>query len=106
MQALTLPARRGWRWLSEGFGIFSKNRLMLSLAVLGYWMLMVLINSFPQFSIPSAISSCRLISCTRSTRTPVISNVIRLALLGMKIDGVHLGAMKLVFLLYFSQSAL
>jgi hypothetical protein len=47
MQALTLPARRGWRWLSEGFGIFRKNQLMLSLAVLGYWMLMALINSVP-----------------------------------------------------------
>lgn len=47
MQALTLPAGRGWRWLSDGFGIFRKNRLTLSLAVLGYWMLMVLINSFP-----------------------------------------------------------
>jgi hypothetical protein len=47
MQALTLPARRGWRWLSEGFAIFRKKQLMLSLLVLGYWMLMALISSFP-----------------------------------------------------------
>lgn len=47
MQALTLPAARGWRWLSEGFWIFRRNQLMLSLAVLGYWMLMALINSLP-----------------------------------------------------------
>jgi len=47
MQALTLPARRGWRWLSEGFVIFRKKQLMLSLLVLGYWMLMALISSFP-----------------------------------------------------------
>lgn len=47
MQALKLPARRGLRWLTEGYAIFRRNRLMLSLAVLGYWSLMALINSLP-----------------------------------------------------------
>jgi hypothetical protein len=47
MQALTLPARRGLRWLTDGYALFRKNRLMLSLAVLGYWSLMALINAFP-----------------------------------------------------------
>ncbi len=47
MQALTLPARRGLRWLTEGFGIFRRNRLLHSLAVLGYWSLMALLNSLP-----------------------------------------------------------
>ena len=47
MQALKLPARRGLRWLTDGYALFRKNRLMLSLAVLGYWSLMALINSFP-----------------------------------------------------------
>ncbi|MFZ4539059.1 BPSS1780 family membrane protein [Propionivibrio sp.] len=47
MQALTRPANRGWRWLFDGFLIFRKNQLMLSLAVLGYWMLMALINTVP-----------------------------------------------------------
>lgn len=40
MQALTLPARRGWRWLTEGFQIFRKKQLLLSFLVLGYWVLM------------------------------------------------------------------
>jgi hypothetical protein len=72
MQALTLPARRGWRWLAEGFRIFRKNQLMLSLAVLGYWILMALINSvpligqlvatllIPVFSV-SLMNACRLL---------------------------------------------
>lgn len=47
MQALKLPSRRGLRWLAEGFGIYRRNRLMLSLTVLGYWSLMALINSLP-----------------------------------------------------------
>jgi len=47
MQALTLPARRGWRWLADGFAIFRRKQLMLSLAVFGYWMAMALISAFP-----------------------------------------------------------
>jgi hypothetical protein len=72
MQALTLPASRGWRWLSEGFGIFRKKQLILALLVLGYWMLMAVINSVPYigqlaatllipvFSV-SLMNACRLI---------------------------------------------
>lgn len=47
MQALTLPALRGWRWISEGFVLFRKKHLMLSLLVFGYWVLMALVNSLP-----------------------------------------------------------
>ena len=72
MQALTLPARRGWRWIAEGFGIFRTRHLMLSFFVLSYWMLMALINSLPfvgqiiatllipVFSV-SLMNACRLI---------------------------------------------
>ncbi len=49
MQALTLPARRGWRWISDGYRIYSKNRLMLSMIVFGYWLLMMVVNSVPVF---------------------------------------------------------
>ena len=47
MQALTLPAGRGWRWLYEGFQIFRKSPLMLSLILLSYWMLMATVGSLP-----------------------------------------------------------
>ena len=72
MQALTLPARRGWCWLTEGFAIFRRNQLRLSLAVLSYWILMALINSvplvgqlaatllIPVFSV-SLMNACRLL---------------------------------------------
>jgi len=73
MQALTLPARRGWRWLFEGFQIFRKKQLMLSFLVIGYWILMLLVNSvpwigqvlatvlIPAFSV-SLMNSCRLVA--------------------------------------------
>ena len=73
MQALTLPARRGWRWLSEGFLIFRKKQLMLSFLVIGYWILMLLVNSvpwigqvaatvlIPVFSV-SLMNACRLVA--------------------------------------------
>ena len=54
MQALTLPAHRGWRWLTDGFAIFRRNQLKLSLAVLGYWILMALINAVPLLGQPAA----------------------------------------------------
>ena len=47
MQALTLSARHGWRWLSAGFSIFRRKQLLLSFTVLGYWMLMALISALP-----------------------------------------------------------
>jgi len=73
MQALILPARRGWRWLSEGFQIFRKKQLMLSFLVIGYWILMLLVNSLPWvgqvvatvlipvFSV-SLMNACRLVA--------------------------------------------
>jgi hypothetical protein len=72
MQALKLPARSGWRWLTDGFAIFRRNQLRLSLAVLSYWILMALINSvpllgqlaatllIPVFSV-SLMNACRLL---------------------------------------------
>lgn len=99
MQALTLPAGRGWRWLSDGFGIFRKNRLMLSLAVLGYWMLMVLINSFPLigkfaatlllpvFSV-SLMNACRMIDQGASLTPPILFSGFRKNLRSLLVLGV------------------
>ncbi len=47
MQALNLSALRGWRWMAEGFRLFRKKQLMVTLVVLGYWMLMGLVNALP-----------------------------------------------------------
>ena len=47
MQALTLNAMHGWRWLTEGFRIFRKNHLMLTFLVVSYWMLMAIVNVIP-----------------------------------------------------------
>ena len=73
MQALTLPASRGWRWFSEGFMLFHKKQLILSLFVLSYWFSMALIDRLPVigqvvamllipvFSV-SLMNTCRLIA--------------------------------------------
>ncbi|EXI92063.1 MAG: hypothetical protein AW12_00806 [Candidatus Accumulibacter sp. BA-94] len=47
MQALTLPAAHGWRWLTDGFRIFRRNHLLLTFLVVSYWMLMALVNVIP-----------------------------------------------------------
>ena len=71
MQALTLPASRGWRWIAEGFALFRKKQLMLTLLVLGYWMLMAVINSFPLIGQIAAtvlipVFSVSLMNCCRA----------------------------------------
>ena len=72
MQALTLPANRGLRWLTEGFAIFRKKPALLSFLVLGYWLSMAVISAIPllgqvvsfllipAFSV-SLMNACRLI---------------------------------------------
>lgn len=47
MQALTLPTKRGWRWLADGFRIFRKSPLLLGVIVVGYWFLMAVVNAIP-----------------------------------------------------------
>ncbi|MFT3848181.1 MAG: BPSS1780 family membrane protein [Propionivibrio sp.] len=49
MQALTLPASQGLRWLSDGFRIFRKKQLLLTLLIIGYWVSMIVISSLPFF---------------------------------------------------------
>jgi len=72
MQALTLPARRGWHWLTDGFVIFRKKLLLLSFAVIGYWAIMGVVSAvplvgravamalIPAFSV-SLMNTCRLL---------------------------------------------
>lgn len=47
MQALILPARRGWRWLAAGFALFRRNPPLLTLLVMAYWLALALVNSVP-----------------------------------------------------------
>lgn len=47
MQALKLPARRGWLWLTSGFAIFRKNPPLLTFLVISYWMLAAMMNMVP-----------------------------------------------------------
>lgn len=72
MQVLTLPAKRGLRWLVEGFAIFRRKPARLSFLVLGYWLSMAVISAIPYlgqmvsfilipvFSV-SLMNACRLI---------------------------------------------
>ena len=47
MQALKLPARHGWGWLAAGFAIFRRNPPLLTMLVVGYWVLLALLNLIP-----------------------------------------------------------
>lgn len=47
MQALKLPARRGWLWLAGGFALFRKNPPLLTMLVVSYWLLVAMINLIP-----------------------------------------------------------
>jgi hypothetical protein len=47
MQASILPARRGWRWLVEGFDIFRRKPAPLCFLVFGYWLSMAVISAIP-----------------------------------------------------------
>lgn len=47
MQALKLPANRGWFWLLEGFRIFRKRPVHLSFLVMSYWLLLLIVSVFP-----------------------------------------------------------
>jgi hypothetical protein len=47
MQALKLPARRGWLWLAGGFAIFRKNPPLLTFLVISYWMLAAMMSLIP-----------------------------------------------------------
>lgn len=72
MQALTLPAGRGLRWLTEGFAIFRRKPALLSFLVLGYWLSMAVVSAIPYvgqlvgfilipaFSV-SLMNACRII---------------------------------------------
>lgn len=57
MQALTLPTKRGWRWLADGFRIFRKSPLLLGVIVVGYWILMAVVNAIPLLG-PIAATLC------------------------------------------------
>ncbi|TXH26936.1 MAG: hypothetical protein E6Q99_03985 [Elusimicrobia bacterium] len=47
MQALTLSAAHGWRWLAEGFRLFRRNHVMLTFLIVSYWLLMGIVNMIP-----------------------------------------------------------
>ncbi|MCP5267504.1 MAG: hypothetical protein H6943_00555 [Zoogloeaceae bacterium] len=47
MQARKLTARQGWGWLAAGLAIFLKNPPMLTLTILGYWLIIAVVNAVP-----------------------------------------------------------
>jgi hypothetical protein len=104
MQALKLPARRGWRWLAGGFALFRKNPPLLTLLVVSYWVLVAMINlvpvigaiaatlCIPAFSV-SLMNACRELDQGRPIRPALLfsgfrENLKTLLMLG----GLYLGA--------------
>lgn len=104
MQALKLPARRGWLWPMAGFAIFRKNPAMLSLLVVSYWMLVALLNvipvvgsiaatlCIPAFSV-SLMNACREIDQGRPVGPQLLFSGFRENLRALLIlGGIYLGA--------------
>lgn len=99
MQALTLPAGHGWRWLSDGFAIFLRKRLVLSFLVLGYFMVMALIGAvpvigrivamllIPVFSV-SLMNACRLLEQGNPLLPPLLFSCFRKNLRPLLVLGV------------------
>lgn len=57
MQALKLTARQGWGWFAAGFRIFRKNPPLLTMVILGYWLLIAIVNVVPLIG-PIAATIC------------------------------------------------
>lgn len=47
MQARTLTATQGWRWLAEAYAIFRKAPSRLGMVVMAYWLIVLLMNAIP-----------------------------------------------------------
>ncbi len=47
MQALRLPAMRGWYWISEGFRLFRRNPPLLTFLAFSYFFLLLVVNVIP-----------------------------------------------------------
>jgi len=104
MQALKLPARRGWLWLAGGFVIFRKNPPVLTMLVVSYWMLIALVNlipvlgalaatlCIPAFSV-SLMNACRELDQGRTISPPILFSGFRQNLRALiMLGGVYLGA--------------
>lgn len=104
MQALKLPARRGWLWVAGGFALFRKNPPLLTMLVVGYWLLVASINlipvvgaiaatlAIPAFSV-SLMNACRELDQGRPVGPLLLfsgfrENLKELLMLG----GLYLGA--------------
>jgi hypothetical protein len=47
MQALTLPAARGWQWLREAYRLFGRQPALIGMLVMFYWLALILLNVLP-----------------------------------------------------------
>ena len=54
MQARTLTATDGWRWLGRGFALFRRNPALLTLLMLAYWLMLLSVSQLPTVGWPLA----------------------------------------------------
>ncbi len=47
MQALKLPAARGWQWLVLGYALFRRQPALIGLMAMSYWMVLLVLNALP-----------------------------------------------------------
>ena len=44
-KTLIVPARNGWQWIADGYGIYSKNPIMLGLTIMSCFLLLSLVST-------------------------------------------------------------
>ena len=47
MQTRTLPAQRGWAWITEGFALWKRNPALLTFLVFAYWFCLLVLGAVP-----------------------------------------------------------
>ena len=47
MQTRTLPAQRGWAWITEGFALWKRNPALLTFLVFAYWFCLLVLAAVP-----------------------------------------------------------
>jgi hypothetical protein len=84
MQALRLPAQRGWAWLTEGFALFLQAPAALGMLAFGYLLLLLLLGLIPilgQILTPllmPALSVGILTGCQQIARQQTVSPMVLL----------------------------
>ncbi len=109
MQALTLPAARGWQWIAGGFRLFRANAPLTTFVVFGYLFALLAIDVIPSIGplvasmcVPAlsvvVMNGCRAIERKQAFSVAVLASGVRAAAPSMvTLGGFYLAGTLVVF---------